>query len=208
MKTCFVVVLCFVAACNASPAIQSSSWDNLLQVGSDLEVTKATSGRSNDVSVQDYIENYIKSNDISFKLPIVGSTVTLAGRNLDNEELGIKLNFGSGSEVQARKKSKIKKIFVPILVFILIKAMTLIPLALAILGLKTWNAIQLSFISFVTTLAMAVWKLCSKVNGDHPQPQVIHESYDPHHHHHIAAARADQVEGIEMAYNGYAPARN
>jgi len=52
------------------------------------------------LSLQDFIENYIKSNDISFKLPIVGSTVTLAGRNLDNEELGIKLNFGSGSEVQ------------------------------------------------------------------------------------------------------------
>lgn len=60
----------------------------------------ATSSRSNDLSLQDFIENYIKSNDISFKLPIVGSTVTLAGRNLDNEELGIKLNFGSGSEVQ------------------------------------------------------------------------------------------------------------
>lgn len=72
-----------------------------LQVGGDLEVSKsATSSRSNDLSLQDFIENYIKSNDISFKLPIVGSTVTLAGRNLDNEELGIKLNFGSGSEVQ------------------------------------------------------------------------------------------------------------
>lgn len=81
--------------------------------------------------------------------------------------------------------------------------MTLIPLALGLLGLKTWNAIQLSFVSFVTTLAMAVWKLCSKVNGDHPQPQIYHETYDPHHHHHIAASRSDQVEEMQMAYNGY-----
>lgn len=85
--------------------------------------------------------------------------------------------------------------------------MTLIPLALGVLSLKTWNAIQLSFISFVTTLGMAVWKLCTKVNGDHPQPQVIHEAYDPHHHHY-AASRSDQIQGAEMAYNGYAPARN
>lgn len=74
----------------------------LSQVGNDLVVTKATSGRSSDVSIQDFIENYIKSNDISFKLPIVGSTVTLAGRNLDNDELGFKLKFGSGSEVQGK----------------------------------------------------------------------------------------------------------
>lgn len=88
--------------------------------------------------------------------------------------------------------------------------MTLIPLALGILGIKTWNAIQLSFVSFVTTLALAVWKLCSKVNGDHPHPQVIHETFDPHHfdHHHIAASRSDQMEGVQMAYNAYAPAQN
>lgn len=74
----------------------------LSQVANDLVVTKATSGRSSDVSIQDFIENYIKSNDISLKLPIVGSTVTLAGRNLDNDELGFKLKFGSGSEVQGK----------------------------------------------------------------------------------------------------------
>ncbi|XP_066261006.1 uncharacterized protein [Euwallacea similis] len=209
MKVYCAVLICLVGACAAAPKVESSTWDNLIQVGSDLEVAKsANSGRSNGQSPQEYIENYIKSNEISFKLPIVGSMVTMQARNLDNEELGFKLKFGSGSAVQARKKSKIKKIFVPILVFILIKAMTLIPLALGILSLKTWNAIQLSFVSFVTTLAMAVWKLCSKVNGDHPHPQVIHETYDPHLHHHIAAARADQVEGVQMAYNGYAQAQN
>ncbi|KAF7279540.1 hypothetical protein GWI33_007059 [Rhynchophorus ferrugineus] len=197
--------LCVLGLCHAAPKIESgSAWENLLQVGGDVEITRtASSGRSSDVSFTDFIENYVKSHDVSFKIPFVGSTVTLGGRNLDNEELSFKLKFDSGSQVQARKKSKIKKIFVPILAFILLKAMTLIPLALGVLGLKTWNAIQLSFVSFVTTLAMAVWKLCSKVNGDHPPPQIIHETYDPHHH--IAAARADQIEGVQMAYNAYAP---
>ncbi|CAG9760739.1 unnamed protein product [Ceutorhynchus assimilis] len=207
MKTSIVLIICLAGVCRAAPKVDISSWDNLLQIGGDVEVTKTSSGRSNDVSIQGSIENYLKSNELSFKLPIVGSTMTMAARNLDNDELGFRLNFNSGSQVEARgKKSKLKKIFVPILVFILIKAMTLIPLALGILSLKTWNAIQLSFVSFVTTLAMAVWKLCSKVNGDHqPPPHIIHEAYDSHHHHHIAAARSDQEDANNMAYNGYAP---
>lgn len=97
-----------------------------------------------------------------------------------------------------KKKSKLKKMFVPILVFIVIKAMTLIPLALGILGIKAWNATQLSFISFVSSLAMAIWKLCSKVS--HEPPQVIHQSYDPHLHH----FHDRQDAGVQqMAYSGY-----
>lgn len=75
--------------------------------------------------------------------------------------------------------------------------MVLIPLALGILGIKTWNAIQLSFISFVSALVLAVWKLCSKVNHDHP-PAIIHNAWDPYHH--------DRSDGVQqMAYSNYAP---
>lgn len=52
---------------------------------------------------------------------------------------------------------------IPIMVFVLLKAMTLIPLALGVLGLKAWNALQLSFFSFVTSLALAIFNLCKKV---------------------------------------------
>ncbi|XP_060529382.1 uncharacterized protein LOC132703882 [Cylas formicarius] len=202
LKYCAIVFL-FVPLCSAAPKIDSSARDNL-QVTDDLSVIPH-SGRSSaeEPTFETYLEDYIKSKEVSFDIPLIGSTVTLAGRNLDNEELDFKLKFDADSEVQARKKSKIKKIFIPILVFILIKAMTLIPLALGILAIKAWNAIQLSFISFVTTLAMAVWKLCSKVSGDHPPPpQIIHEHWDPHHY---AAARSDDIEGMQMAYSGYAP---
>jgi hypothetical protein len=67
--------------------------------------------------------------------------------------------------VEARgKKSKLKKIMIPILVFVLLKAMTLVPLALGVLGLKAWNALQLSFFSFIVSFALAVFQLCKKVN--------------------------------------------
>lgn len=61
------------------------------------------------------------------------------------------------------RKSKLKKIVIPIMVFVLLKAMTLIPLALGVLGLKAFNALQLSFFSFIVSIALAIFQLCKKV---------------------------------------------
>ncbi|KAG5893947.1 hypothetical protein JTB14_009694 [Gonioctena quinquepunctata] len=196
-----ILLLVFVGVVFSEAKVERAAWDEFLQVGGDIVVKSndIQTGRSGG-SLEDHVEGYIKSHDVSFDVPMIGSRVTMDAKNLDNTELNLKLKFGSGSEVQERgKKSKLKKIFVPILVFILIKAMTLIPLALGILGLKTWNAIQLSFISFVSSLAMAVWKLCSKVS--HPPPQIIHNAWDPHHHH--LHDRSDA--GQQMPYAAYAP---
>lgn len=67
------------------------------------------------------------------------------------------------SRLSTARKSKLKKLFIPLFVFVLLKAMTLIPLALGVLGLKAWNALQLSFFSFITAFALAVFQLCKKV---------------------------------------------
>ncbi|CAH1111171.1 unnamed protein product [Psylliodes chrysocephalus] len=197
-----VVYLLCIGVALASPTTKNDDFqglDSLLKFGSDVDIRSnvVETGRSDSGDIEDKIENYIKNHDVTFDLPVIGSKVTLEGKNLDNDEFDIKLKFGS--EVQARKKkSKLKKMFVPILVFIVIKAMTLIPLALGILGIKAWNATQLSFISFVSSLAMAIWKLCSKVS--HEPPQVIHQSYDPHLHH----FHDRQDAGVQqMAYSGY-----
>lgn len=84
----------------------------------------------------------------------------------------------------------------PIFLIILLKALILIPLALGITGFKAWNAIQLSFVSFVVSMGLAIWKLCTKISHDKP-PAVIHAApgweYD----------RADPT-GQQLAYSGYA----
>lgn len=93
------------------------------------------------------------------------SKVTVSPRNLDSDELSLNIKFnkdGARSVGEARK-AKLKKIIVPILVFVLLKAMTLIPLAIGVLGLKAWNALQLSFFSFVVSVALAIFQLCKKV---------------------------------------------
>lgn len=86
------------------------------------------------------------------------------------------------------------------MVFVLLKAMTLIPLALGVLGLKAWNALQLSFFSFVISVALAIFQLCKKIATDNHHPQITHAPWE--------AARFFQeeepkAESQNIAYNAY-----
>lgn len=86
------------------------------------------------------------------------------------------------------------------MVFVLLKAMTLIPLALGVLGLKAWNALQLSFFSFVISVALSIFQLCKKIATDNHHPHITHAPWE--------AARYLQQdepkdETQEIAYNAY-----
>jgi Protein of unknown function (DUF1676) len=109
------------------------------------------------------LENYLQSHDVTVKLPVAGAKVTVSPRNIANDELNVKMTFEAAEE--RGKKSKLKKVFIPILVFILLKAMTLVPMALGVFGLKAWNALQLSFFSFVISVGLAIFQLCRKVSN-------------------------------------------
>ncbi|KAF5305228.1 hypothetical protein FQR65_LT07767 [Abscondita terminalis] len=130
------------------------------------------SGRSG-VSLEENVQDYIQSHDVTFKLPFEGSSVTVNSGNLDKDEIDFKLRLSEPGSVEARK-SKLKKIIVPIFIFILLKAITVIPLALGVLGLKAWNALQLSFFSFVISIALAVFQLCKKIAADHHHAHLAH----------------------------------
>ena len=107
--------------------------------------------------------DYVQSHDVTFNLPVVDSKATLYTKNIDQGELNIGIKFADVVESRG-KKHKLKKLIVPIFVFMLLKAMTLVPLALGVLGLKAWNALQLSFFSFVISFALAIFQLCKKVS--------------------------------------------
>ncbi|ERL86324.1 hypothetical protein D910_03732 [Dendroctonus ponderosae] len=158
-----------------------------------------SSGRSND-DYEDKMENYIKSHDVEFKIPAVGS-VTVEARNLDSDELDFKINFGTGPHSFAARKSKLKKIFIPILVFVLLKAITLVPLALGILSLKAWNAVQLSFFSFVIAVGLAIFQLCKKIAADGAAPQIAaHEAWPAQQYY---ARSLDSDDAQNLAYSAY-----
>ncbi|XP_011567302.2 uncharacterized protein LOC105396991 isoform X2 [Plutella xylostella] len=178
---------------------------------SDVEVTK--NGAGNDITGRssgdffDNVEDYIQSHDVTFALPIADTKVTVSPRNLANEELSLNIKFGSegARSVGEARKAKLKKIIVPILVFVLLKAMTLIPLAIGVLGLKAWNALQLSFFSFVVSVALAIFQLCKKIAADNTHPQIAaHGPWDAAYAATRHRREADPKEDAqELAYNAY-----
>ncbi|XP_069362874.1 uncharacterized protein Osi19 [Maniola hyperantus] len=176
-----------------------------------VEVTKngasnAVTGRSSD-DFMDTIESYIQSHDVTFQMPIVDTKITVSPRNLDNDELSLNIKFNKegARAVGEARKAKLKKIIVPILVFVLLKAMTLIPLAIGVLGLKAWNALQLSFFSFVISVALAIFQLCKKIAADNSHPQIsAHGPWDAAYaatRHRREAEPQDLAQ--ELAYNAY-----
>ncbi|XP_063919187.1 uncharacterized protein LOC135134436 [Zophobas morio] len=175
--------------------------DNFL-IGDDVEVSR-NSYQPNEItsrsenSIEDTVEEYMKSHDVTFNLP--GTKVTVGARNLDSEELDFKVNFGG--EVEARK-SKLKKVIVPILVFVLLKAITLVPLALGILGLKAWNALQLSFLSFIVSVGLAIFQLCKKIASEHAPPQIsAHPPWEAAYNHYAARSLGDEAQ--KLAYKAH-----
>lgn len=109
------------------------------------------------------IQNFVKSRDFTIDLPSEDAQVVVSARKLDTDEVDFKLKLKS-SGVESRK-SKLKKVFIPIMIFVLLKAITLIPMALGVLGLKAWNSLQLSFFSFMISTGLAIFQLCKKVSS-------------------------------------------
>ncbi|XP_067009593.2 uncharacterized protein [Anabrus simplex] len=153
---------------------------------------------------------YVRTHDVL--VDTLGSKVTLSPRNIEHGQLDVKLQFDEEDDTteQGRsklkkkiKKSKLKKIIVPVAIFLLLKAMTVIPLVLGILGVKAWNALQLSFGSFVVSLALAVFHLCNKLAKDAhpPAPQIVtaHGGWAP------AASGWDgsAARDLQTAYRAY-----
>ncbi|KAL4708496.1 hypothetical protein ACJJTC_014104 [Scirpophaga incertulas] len=181
------------------------------QISEAVEVTK--NDAANDVTGRssgdffDNVESFIQSHDVTFQMPIADTKVTVSPRNLDNDEisLNIKFNKEGARSVGEARKAKLKKIIVPILVFVLLKAMTLIPLALGVLGLKAWNALQLSFFSFVVSVALAIFQLCKKIAADNSHPQIA--AHGPWDAAYAATRRRRDAEpedqAQELAYNAY-----
>ncbi|KAF7987571.1 hypothetical protein HCN44_003434 [Aphidius gifuensis] len=155
-------------------------------------------------SFMETIQNYLVSHDVTFKLPLE-SAVRVSARNIDDDQISFDFKFGQGRAVEEARKSKLKKVIIPILVFVLLKAMTLIPLAIGVLGLKAWNALQLSFFSFVISVGLAIFQLCKKIAADgHTAPLAAHGPWE------YQAAQYRSLENNEpitnaqnLAYSSY-----
>ncbi|XP_034254871.1 uncharacterized protein LOC117653352, partial [Thrips palmi] len=171
------------------------------------ESSDSSKGRAEDGGdLVDAANHYLQRHDVKVQLPW-GARVSVSPRALDQDKLDISLDFGgegeegeegNSHEAEARHrkyrkgKGKLRRMMVPILVFILLKAMTLVPLAIGVLGLKAWNALQLSFFSFVIAVGLAIFQLCKKIAADQAPVSQLSAHVTPWDAHY-AAARAFEV---------------
>ncbi|KOC70934.1 hypothetical protein WH47_04920 [Habropoda laboriosa] len=151
------------------------------------------------------VQTYLSSHDVTFKLPLE-SSVKVSARNIDDDHLSFDVKFGQGRAVEEARKSKLKKVVIPILVFVLLKAMTLIPLAIGVLGLKAWNALQLSFFSFIVSVGMAIFQLCKKIAADsHGAPLASHGPWEYQaQYRSLQDEQPSVLYAQNLAYSGHA----
>ncbi|XP_055698521.1 uncharacterized protein LOC129798987 [Phlebotomus papatasi] len=110
----------------------------------------------------------------------------------------------------AEGRSFVKKVMIPFLLGLKIKTFGLVPLALALIALKTWKAMTLGLLSLVVAGAIVIFRLA--------KPKVVNYEvvHYPHHHHvehHVEHPHhvqweppqgwSRQMDAQEMAYSSY-----
>ncbi|XP_049762361.1 uncharacterized protein LOC126088275 [Schistocerca cancellata] len=172
------------------------------------------------------VTGWLRSHELHTDL--LGTRLVVSARNLDEGRLDLSLSLDdddddadddsddANTEEEGRskinkikkkikkklKKGKLRKLLVPIAILVLVKALTVAPLLLGVLGLKAWNALQLGFGSFVLSLGLAVWQLCQKLSSDQPVAPAITVAAAP-----VAAPASHGWDARSLAYRAYQPTR-
>ncbi|CAH1966049.1 unnamed protein product [Acanthoscelides obtectus] len=89
----------------------------------------------------------------------------------------LSMSFFSG-----RSSKIVKKVIIPFLLGLKFKTAVLVPLALALIALKTWKALTLSLLSLVLTGTISVF---SKFVSKAPAYEVLHYSQPHVDYHHV-----------------------
>uniref|UniRef100_A0A1A9W5N7 Uncharacterized protein n=1 Tax=Glossina brevipalpis TaxID=37001 RepID=A0A1A9W5N7_9MUSC len=127
--------------------------------------TSVESSRSEKNDFFDIIEQYLQGHDITMDLPLAEAKVTVSSRNLAQDELNLNVKFADDNDIVEGKgkKKRLRKLAMPIMVLILLKAITVIPMAIGILKIKALNALGLGFLSFIVSVGLAIFQLCKKI---------------------------------------------
>ncbi|TMW47679.1 hypothetical protein DOY81_007247 [Sarcophaga bullata] len=167
------------------------------------------SGRtSSGIDFFDAIENYIQGHDVTMDLPMADAKVTVSSRNLNNDELSVNVKFAGEGVVEGKgKKHRLRKMAMPIMVLILLKAITIIPMAIGILKIKALNALGLGFFSFIVSVGLAIFQLCKKIATEHHHSAHItsHGPWDGRSVSSIASVEQYETDPAaqNLAYSAY-----
>ncbi|XP_055677155.1 uncharacterized protein LOC129786281 [Lutzomyia longipalpis] len=122
------------------------------------------------------------------------------------EPLQVPLSEGNIAE----GRGFVKKVMIPFLLGLKIKTFGLVPLALALIALKTWKAMTLGLLSLVVAGAIVIFRLAKPkvVNYEvvhYPHHHHIEHHVDHPHHVHFDPPQgwSRQMDAQEMAYSSY-----
>nr|XP_003705508.1 PREDICTED: uncharacterized protein LOC100881060 [Megachile rotundata] len=123
------------------------------------------------------LDAYLSSHQLEAKLPEAIAGSNIVPRSLvDSMPRSLTVPLSDSSNGQGR--GFVKKVMIPFLLGLKFKATALVPLALALIALKTWKALTLGLLSMVLSGAMMIFKLTKpKVAYE-----VVHYGHPPVEH--------------------------
>ncbi|XP_046748661.1 uncharacterized protein LOC124412649 [Diprion similis] len=123
------------------------------------------------------LDAYLSSHQLEAKLPEAISGSNIVPRALV-ESVPSSLSVPLADTEAGQGRGFVKKVMIPFLLGLKFKATALVPLALALIALKTWKALTLGLLSLVLSGAMLIFKLTKpKVAYE-----VVHYGHPPVEH--------------------------
>ncbi|XP_058811391.1 uncharacterized protein LOC131676292 [Topomyia yanbarensis] len=194
----------------------------IIRTGVDEEETPEAEGeqRANKVAyLLNKIDSFLSTHALKMGVPevlqseearaYIPNSLTKGGLA---EELVVPLTDGNVAE----GRGFVKKVMIPFLLGIKFKSTVLVPVALALIALKTWKAMTLGLLSMVLSAAMLIFKFAKPkiVNYEvvhYPPPHAHHVDHHIDHHHlshpHVhweapAGWKKRSLDAQEQAYAG------
>ncbi|RZF49135.1 hypothetical protein LSTR_LSTR008421 [Laodelphax striatellus] len=164
---------------------------------------------SNSMRTLENVEEFLITHDLRMRLPreIVEAHLTsYVPQFLTNsipEEVRMPL---APSASVGQERGFMKKVVLPFLIGLKFKATALLPLALALIALKTWKALTLGLLSIVLSGAMVIFKFAKpKIHNFH---EIIHYAHTPIHHPVVEHANYEHFHGHarsgqDLAFRGH-----
>ncbi|XP_072750332.1 uncharacterized protein Osi18 [Anoplolepis gracilipes] len=104
------------------------------------------------------LDAYLSSHQLEAKLPEEIAESNIVPRSLvDSMPRSLTVSLSDSSNEQGR--GFVKKVVIPFLLGLKFKATAIVPIALALIALKTWKALTLGLLSMVLSGAMLIFKL-------------------------------------------------
>nr|XP_031847364.1 uncharacterized protein LOC116433428 [Nomia melanderi] len=166
----------------------------------DFEEDAQTAKTSEDPLVS-RVEKFLRTRRIQIHLPSDGSSADMFGRALGQKEFGVELRGLTEGASEAR--TKLKRIVLPLLLLLKLKAIIVLPIVIGLIGLIGIKGLGAGLMSLLLSGAVALKALLTPPPS-YP-PRVTYGIVKPEvHHEHWHRSQ----EEVNQPYRGWAPEFN